>query len=84
MRGEALAEQTKADDEIGVDKIGPALADSGGDAPRQEFGVALDIGDQREHLLWRVRQHALLGMGGHGARLASQKLWDRSQFHSDP
>ena len=35
------------------------------DAPRQKFGVALDIGDQRKKLLGRIGQDALLGMGRH-------------------
>ena len=66
-RGEALAEHAEPDDQIGDDQIGLALADPRTDAPRQEFGVPLDIRDQREKLFRRIGQHPLLGMGRHRA-----------------
>jgi hypothetical protein len=64
-RGEMLADQPEADDQIGDDDIGAALADAGADAPRQEFGIAFDIGDEREQLFRRVGEHALFGMRRH-------------------
>ena len=45
--------------------IGFALADAGADAPGQELRIALDIGDQVEHLLRRIGQHPLFGVGRH-------------------
>ena len=64
-RREALAEHPKADDQIRDDQIGAPFANARADAPRQEFGIALDIGDEGEQLLWRVGQDPLLGMGRH-------------------
>ncbi len=64
-RREALAEHAKTDDQIGNDQVGVSLANTRADAPWQEFGIALDIGDQSEQLLRRVRQNPLLGMGRH-------------------
>src|SRR5207248_4049566 len=68
-RGKALAEHAEPDDQIGDDEIGLALADPRADAPRQEFGIALDVGDQGEKLLRRVGEHPLLGMGWHRAKI---------------
>ena len=70
-RGKALAEHLEADDQVGDDETRLALADARADAPRQEFGVALDIGDQREQLLRRVGKHTLFGMGRHGGRFSA-------------
>ena len=66
-RGEALAEHAEADDQVGDDQVGLALAYPRADAPRQEFGIALDIRHQREQLLRRIGEHPLLGMGRHRA-----------------
>src|SRR5204862_1810844 len=71
-RGEALAEHAEPDDQIGDDEVGLALADPRADAPRQELGIALDIGDQREKLLRRIGEHPLLGMGRHRAKILSR------------
>ena len=83
-RGKALAEHAEPDDQIGDDQIGFSLADPRADAPRQKFGVALDIGDQREKLLRRIGKDALLGMGRH-----PQPSWPGStrpspDAHRDP
>ena len=64
-RGEALAEHAEADDQIGDDQVRAALAYAGTHTPRQEFGIALDIGDEREELLRRIGEHPLLGMSRH-------------------
>ena len=64
-RGEALAEHAEANDQIGDDQVRAALAYAGTDAPRQEFRIALNIGDEREELLRRIGEHPLLGMSRH-------------------
>ena len=45
-----------------------ALADAGGDAPGEEVGVGLDIGDEREQVALRMVEVALFGVAGHGPR----------------
>ncbi len=72
MRGEALAEHAETDHQVGVDEIGAALADARGDAPWQEFRIALDIGDEGVHLLGCIGQQPLLGMGRHFTVYASR------------
>ena len=64
---EALAEHAKADQQIGDDEIVAPLANARTDTPWQELGITLDIGDEIEELLRRIRQHALLRMGRHAA-----------------
>jgi hypothetical protein len=64
-RGETLAEHAKPDDQIGDDQAGVPLLDASADAPGQKLGVAFHVGDEREELVRRVGQHALLGMGRH-------------------
>src|SRR6202000_2840441 len=61
-RGEALAHHLVPDQQIAEDLVAAALADARADAPRQEFGIALDIGDEVEKLIARVRQELLFGM----------------------
>src|SRR5208282_4746665 len=77
-RGELLAHHAPADQQIAEDDVVAALADARAYAPGQEFGIALDIGDEIEHLLRRVGQEALLGVGGHRARAARERAWRRA------
>ncbi len=71
-RGEALAEHLEADDQVG-DELRRALprADAAGEAPRQELRIVLDIGDQVEHLLRRVRDGAASRRGSASAGVSS-------------
>ena len=69
-RGETLAKHAEADDHVGDDPVGPTFLDARREAPRQKLGIALDIGNQRKELLWRVGQHTLFGMGRHRRGLA--------------
>ena len=64
-RGKPLAEHAEPDDQIGDDQIGPPLLDSRADAPGQKFGIPLNVGDEGEELLGRVRNDTLFRMGGH-------------------
>src|SRR6185437_10202334 len=64
-RGEALAHHLVADEEIAEDFVALALADARADAPGQEFGIALDIGDEIEELRLGIGEKFLLGVGRH-------------------
>ena len=80
-RGEALADHAEADDEVGGDqdpsgliRRGFARPDARGDAPRQEFGIAVDPGDELEELLGTIWQEALFGVGRHGSKGSERSL----------
>src|SRR5690242_12383876 len=70
-RSEALAHHLVADQKIAEDFVALLLADARADAPGQEFGIALDIGNEIEELLSRVRQQLLFGMRRHQAGAAA-------------
>ena len=50
-----------------------------GDAPGQEFGIALDLRHELEELLGTVRHRALFGVGRHGlsAIARNRPMWQR-------
>src|SRR3546814_8677894 len=50
------------------------VADAERDDPRQELGIARDIGDEREHLLVAVRQLARFVVPGQSVRLDARQL----------
>jgi len=63
-RYECLVEWAEADSQFSDLDGAVAFADTGGMAPRQEFGIALNVGYKSEHLHRRVTDDTALGVTG--------------------
>ena len=82
--GKALADHLKPDHQVGDHVRVGLLADARGDAPGQEFGVVLDVGDEVEHLLGPEWHHAGLFDHRHGLQAAFDCRAARRRSKSSP